>query len=214
MPMVAWRVSQKSSFWLPPGRSEVCRSSPHPGQCMGDGQVTCRRGPGSSHALRLARSPVRVAEDLNEDGHIDLATVDIGDSIVSVLLGDGAGVFGAAQTFPARSGSALAALDQNGAGHVDLLTSGSRLIGHRIGTSAAPVFLELNSPVGLAAGDLKRGRHGRPRPPRLCTGVRSRPSTQELTRGHVQRVHQMDLQPSVVAQRLGATHPTLWKVGD
>ncbi len=65
-----------------------------------------------------------VTADFNNDGHLDLATANAGDSTVSVLLGDGEGGFGAASHFAAGVGPrSLAVGDFNNDGNLDLATA-------------------------------------------------------------------------------------------
>lgn len=69
--------------------------------------------------------PVRlVAADMNEDGHQDLLVVDQIDSTVGLLVGDGAGGFGALQVSFVEIDDSLEAItvdDLDGDGHLDLI---------------------------------------------------------------------------------------------
>jgi hypothetical protein len=86
-----------------------------------------------------------VAGDFNGDGHLDLATANIGDNTVSVLLGNGDGTFQPPVTDPVGSGAGhIAAGDFNGDGRIDLAVSNlgsntlSVLLGNGDGTFADP----------------------------------------------------------------------------
>src|SRR5205823_5017778 len=66
-----------------------------------------------------------VAGDFNHDGHLDLATANLDNGTVSVLLGDGRGGFGAAidsdaGAFPGANRVSLAVADFNKDGNFDL----------------------------------------------------------------------------------------------
>jgi hypothetical protein len=68
-----------------------------------------------------------VTADFNGDGKIDVATTGFeqGGSIVSILLGNGDGTFGAATTYAlAQNPAAMVVGDFNGDGHPDLVVSG------------------------------------------------------------------------------------------
>jgi hypothetical protein len=114
-----------------------------------------------------------VAADLNSDGQLDLATANLDDDTVSVLLGNGDGSFQAARTsatgpFPIS----LAAGDFNGDGNIDLATANwddgglgeygnnavNILLGNGDGTFAASVVLSISEvwafPWSIASGDL------------------------------------------------------------
>ena len=67
-----------------------------------------------------------VTADLNGDGKLDLATANTGSNNVSVLLGDGAGGFGAAQQFAGLPYSpvSIAVADFNGDTTLDLVAAG------------------------------------------------------------------------------------------
>jgi hypothetical protein len=115
------------------------------------------------------RSPAAVvAADLNNDQKLDLVTVAGRDTFsslfineVSVLLGDGAGGFGAASTFPTgRLPRAVAVGDFNVDGKPDLATANgistqgnvSILLGDGAGAFAAPIPLQ-QTPVGVSANN-------------------------------------------------------------
>lgn len=110
--------------------------------------------------------------DLNNDGHIDLAVVNVGSNEVSTFINDGTGVFSLLQTIPFNTlfpGSLLgeiAAADFNGDGFIDLAvtdkTPNNRvfiLLNNGDGTFAAPiaystgVFPAVSQSFSIAIGD-------------------------------------------------------------
>lgn len=108
-----------------------------------------------------------VIGDLNGDGHRDLVSANLGNSNVSVLLGDGSGSFGAATEFPVGdnqwSGSprSLAIGDLDNDGDLDLVTANaasnnvSVLLGDGTGDFATRVNFAVGSnPGSVAIGDL------------------------------------------------------------
>jgi FG-GAP-like repeat len=102
-----------------------------------------------------------VTADFNGDGRLDLATANTGSNNVSVLLGDGAGGFGAAQPFAAGAYChALAVADFNGDTKLDLVVAGVFdvfiLRGNGDGTFQSPVYIpsQLCGPQEVAVGDL------------------------------------------------------------
>lgn len=73
------------------------------------------------NALAGALFPALVAQDLNGDGHVDLAVAGTG---VTVLLGNGDGTFcGAADYDSDKDPSSIVAADFTGDGHADLATA-------------------------------------------------------------------------------------------
>ncbi|HWW61818.1 MAG TPA: VCBS repeat-containing protein, partial [Thermoanaerobaculia bacterium] len=88
---------------------------------------TCRRSPFVADRLITTRMLSIVYGDFNEDGRVDVAVLNSSGSVV-VFLNRGGGVYDPA--FDSRivnpsstsfSGSLVAAVDQNGDGHLDLL---------------------------------------------------------------------------------------------
>ena len=102
-----------------------------------------------------------IAEDFNEDGNPDLASVNCDSSNVSVLLGQGDGTFQEQVLYAASpSGEFIVSGDFNGDGHIDLVTSGQFAngiavnLGRGDGTFAAPLLFGLgDAPAGGATGD-------------------------------------------------------------
>jgi uncharacterized protein (TIGR03437 family) len=104
--------------------------------------------------------------DFNGDGHPDLATANVEDNTVTVLLGNGSGGFTAATGSPFAAGSvpaSLAVADLNGDGHLDLAIANEMssnitvLLGNGSGGfTAAPgsPFVIGSRPLSLAVGDL------------------------------------------------------------
>jgi Calx-beta domain/FG-GAP-like repeat len=88
-------------------------------------------------------SPTVATADFNNDGKLDLVTANVYGNTVSVLLGDGAGGFGAASQFGVGAvARSLVAADFNNDGHLDLATLGrgvSVLLGNGDGTFQPPV---------------------------------------------------------------------------
>ncbi|MGI4866260.1 MAG: FG-GAP repeat domain-containing protein [Janthinobacterium lividum] len=73
--------------------------------------------------------------DINSDGKPDLLTANYSSSTVGVLLGTGAGIFGAATALslgPLSNPDNLAVADVNGDGKLDLLVArrGRGAVGH------------------------------------------------------------------------------------
>lgn len=105
-----------------------------------------------------------VVADFNNDGKQDLATVNRGSYTVSILLGDGAGNFGAASNFPTggtfAEPSALVASDFNNDGKMDVAVSKpnvhliSVMLGNGNGGLGAPSDISVGENPGTSvAGD-------------------------------------------------------------
>jgi hypothetical protein len=99
-----------------------------------------------------------VAADLNLDGHLDLA---VASGCVTVLLGDGNGVFTNLGCYALNVAHAVAVTELNGDGLPDLVTADpnsntvSVLAGNGDGTFRTPQdFAVGNNPVAIAVGDL------------------------------------------------------------
>ncbi|MFY9618874.1 MAG: VCBS repeat-containing protein [Pyrinomonadaceae bacterium] len=113
----------------------------------------------------VGTEPKAVASaDFNNDGKRDLATVNRGSSNVSILLGDGAGNFGAATNFSTGNTFAepfaLIAGDFNNDGKADVVVSKgnvhivSLMLGNGTGGLAAPIDFSVGeSPGTFATGD-------------------------------------------------------------
>ena len=99
--------------------------------------------------------------DFNDDGQLDLATVNVGDNTVSVLLGNADGTFQQAQNSATGAGPAsLAEGDFDRDGRLDLATANpgggdvSVLLGNGDGTFQAPTNIAIgSSPQSIAVGD-------------------------------------------------------------
>ncbi|MED4755176.1 FG-GAP-like repeat-containing protein [Brevibacillus choshinensis] len=110
--------------------------------------------------------------DLNNDGFIDLAVVNIGSNEVSILINDGNGVFSVLQIipfntlFPGVLLGQIAAADLNGDGFIDLAVTDQSpnnrvfiLLNNGDGTFAAPVaystgvFPAVSQSFSIAIGD-------------------------------------------------------------
>jgi hypothetical protein len=125
-------------------------------------------------SVSVGAYPYAVASGyFNADGNLDLATANIGDDTVSVLLGNGDGTFQAAHLFATGpSPLSVAVGDFNGDGLLDLATANSDyystedndvsiLIGNRDGTFNPAVSLSTGSPSyseSITTGDLNADR--------------------------------------------------------
>jgi hypothetical protein len=107
-------------------------------------------------------NPASVAVgDFNGDGKQDLATANFDSSNVSILLGDGAGNFGAATNFAAGARArAVVVGDFNGDGRQDLAVANFNsanvaiLLGNGAGSFASPTFFATaGGPISIALGD-------------------------------------------------------------
>lgn len=116
--------------------------------------------------LRTGCTQYLLAADFNSDGKLDLAAVGrtaLGNTVVSVYLGNGDGTLQSAKNTWVRSAvypGGLAAADFNGDGKVDLavsLSSGeiALLIGHGTGRFQSPTFY-FGGGGRLVAGDFDR----------------------------------------------------------
>jgi hypothetical protein len=127
--------------------------------------LECRRllnfAPAASYATAADPKDV-VTADFNNDGKLDLASVNAGSSNVTVRLGDGAGGFGAATNFPTGAGpNCMVVGDFNNDTKPDLVTGSytgenvSVLLGNGNGSFAAPIHSEVYAaPLSLAVGDV------------------------------------------------------------
>ena len=109
-----------------------------------------------------AKPSTNEGQDLDGDGNFDFAVGNIAANSMSVLLGDGAGGFKAAVTYPSGRGTrGLAVLDADGDGDIDVVTANrvtSNLALHRNngdGTFAAATFFEGggDGETGVVAAD-------------------------------------------------------------
>jgi len=124
-------------------------------------------GSGTFTTLATASSPATngfvtrlLAADLNEDGHIDLMSIDVAASPngVRFYAGDGTGYFAAPTVISTdtHSPNALVAADLNGDHHLDLaVTTGDStaiFLGNGNGTFGAPTYLLYPDPIEGADG--------------------------------------------------------------
>jgi hypothetical protein len=123
MSVHSWLQNLRSA--LAPGRGHYrnLRRTYRPNVEVLEDRLTPSFGPATSYPV--GPSPAAVATgDFNNDGHLDLATANAGDSTVSVLLGNSRGGFGAASNFATGAGpSSVAAGDFDGDGKLDLVTA-------------------------------------------------------------------------------------------
>jgi len=105
-----------------------------------------------------------VTADFNNDGNLDLATMNYDDNTVSAMLGDGLGGFGAANHFATGTRpQAMAVADFNNDGNLDVATANgntyfgctfSVLMGEGDGTFRSPVDTTISEPPqSVAVGD-------------------------------------------------------------
>jgi Big-like domain-containing protein/VCBS repeat protein len=107
-----------------------------------------------------------VAQDFNNDGHIDIAVANYSSNNVSVLLNDGTGAFPTAATYTVSgSPQTIATADVNNDGYYDLVVTNyaspgivNVLLNQKNGTFLAaphsPITFAFNYPGNIALGDL------------------------------------------------------------
>src|SRR5262249_37743910 len=114
------------------------------------------RGP-TNYSLVVPESVA--AGDVNHDGNIDLVTATNSAASVSVLLGNGLGVFGSAQQYATGGGTNDVVLaDFNNDGNLDVATVASVygmtvLPGKGNGTFSPPIHSSMGWGFGVAAAD-------------------------------------------------------------
>ena len=100
-----------------------------------------------------------VAGDFNTDGNMDLAMVVAGNNSVTVLFGNGTGMFPSGASFPTSRVEYVASADFNNDGNLDLVTAGqldgvSVLLGNGAGSfGAASIILTGFFSKTVATGD-------------------------------------------------------------
>jgi hypothetical protein len=132
---------------------------------LGDGTGGFNTLPGNN-TFTVGQNPFSIATgDFNGDGYLDIATANQTNNNVSVLLGNGAGLFSAAPGSPFAAGTsprALAAGDFDGDGKVDIVVSNQSangvtlLLGNGYGGFAATTgspFPTGTTPHSIAVGD-------------------------------------------------------------
>ena len=132
---------------------------------LGKGDGTFQDSPGylAQHTFAVGSSPYALAvADLRGDGKPDLITANYSDNTVSVLLGNGDGIFQTQQTFAVGSQPhGLAVADLRGNGEDDLVAANkgdntvSLLLGNGNGTFQTQQILAVGSqPVAVKVADL------------------------------------------------------------
>ena len=118
--------------------------------------------PASGSATGVGTQPDLIAAgDFNNDGIVDLAVTNSGESTISVLMGKGNGTFQTQAKFATgRAPDAIAVGDFNGDGNLDIVVANrndntvSVLLGNGDGTfQAQTTYATGNSPVGIAVAD-------------------------------------------------------------
>lgn len=115
--------------------------------------------------LGAGNSPTSVAvSDVNDDGNLDIVTANGNDHQISVLIGDGAGGFGAAVSFSTGSfPNSVAVADVTGDGLLDVITSNgssddvSVLVGDGAGAFSPPQHLSVGPearPLSVVVADV------------------------------------------------------------
>lgn len=140
----------------------------------GSAQISVSLGDGAGAFAAVVNLPIAagfdssamVSGDFNRDGDVDLVIGSTTSGTVAVLLGDGAGSFGAAVEFVVDAGanlSGVVALDANQDGRLDLAVSNRTtgeaaiLLGNGAGSfGAATEFAAALSATGLTAVDFNR----------------------------------------------------------
>jgi uncharacterized repeat protein (TIGR01451 family) len=103
------------------------------------------------------RPPAVAVGDFNDDGDDDLVVADSGSNLVSILLGDGAGAFGAPTSFAVGSfPRALVVADFDGDANLDVAVanSGSNNVSVLLGNGDGSLDTALNYPAGGVAFNL------------------------------------------------------------
>ena len=126
--------------------------------------TVCFSGPTSFIASPFDRPFGAVKGDFNEDGHVDLAYGPAGDNTLGIMLGNGAGGFGAPSTLTIPSSPDGGEVgDLNRDGHADLVIVSQDipqawlLLGNGLGGFSAPAAIALPDSAGsVAIADFNR----------------------------------------------------------
>jgi hypothetical protein len=118
---------------------------------LGNGNGTF--GPPVDYAASRETNSLQLA-DFNNDGNIDIATLDMRGADSSLLLGNGNGTFGPPSVYFDQFAENLAAADFNGDGNQDIAVGGAILLGNGNGTfQQGGVYNGPTTTQSLAVGD-------------------------------------------------------------